>query len=96
MYLQNSHFLLLPVYTNACLNFRPWTWKAVTRGFFFHVSLLLFRVVKIFFCFPTLSKIQMADNTVIKPTATTPAIDTSNWPLLLKVKKHTQLNRMSL
>lgn len=27
----------------------------------------------------------MADNSVIKPTASAPAIDTSNWPLLLKV-----------
>jgi len=27
----------------------------------------------------------MADKTVIKPTASAPAIDTSSWPLLLKV-----------
>lgn len=29
----------------------------------------------------------MADKTVIKPTATAPAIDTSSWPLLLKVSE---------
>lgn len=35
----------------------------------------------------------MADENTIKPTASTPSIDTSKWPLLLKVRYPTISNK---